>query len=424
MLSSVASVSLMKIVTQALVVVTSIVIARFFGIEVVGTYAFFMTLLSILVLVSSVGTDNVIIQAVARANTGSIRYRNRVLSSSLVIRLVFLLFSFLIIFIYMNYFSKIHIEKEVQIVLFFSALLLSVLGGYSSFLLGSGNPLLSTFIFEFLQSFCRILMVILLALFVSPEHFNSLAFGNFLVLLFIAIVFQVALFKKFCFKIVRSNVRVVFLLLKRGFPLFLSSSSWMVMLYTDIVFLSTFSNVETVGGYSVGQKLSAGMAIFLSSVNAVFGKRFAENFRQRNTMGIERDLHVSTAVLFALSSISLIIVAFFSSEIMGLWGKDFERFGVIFLILIIGQFFNTATGSVGLLLIMGGKRLLVAKITATSAVLNIVLNLVLVPAFGGTGAAIATAISLIVLNMLFVFYVRKDFGVYPLSFNMSLLKGT
>lgn len=119
MLSSVASVSLMKIVTQALVVVTSIVIARFFGIEVVGTYAFFMTLLSILVLVSSVGTDNVIIQAVARANTGSIRYRNRVLSSSLVIRLVFLLFSFLIIFIYMNYFSKIHIEKEVQIVLFF-----------------------------------------------------------------------------------------------------------------------------------------------------------------------------------------------------------------------------------------------------------------------------------------------------------------
>ena len=424
MLSSVASVSLMKIVTQALVVVTSIVIARFFGIEVVGTYAFFMTLLSILVLVSSVGTDNVIIQAVARANTGSIRYRNRVLSSSLVIRLFFLLFSFLIIFIYMNYFSKIHIEKEVQIVLFFSALLLSVLGGYSSFLLGSGNPLLSTFIFEFLQSFCRILMVILLALFVSSEHFNSLAFGNFLVLLFIAIVFQVVLFKKFCFKIVRSNVKVVFLLLKRGFPLFLSSSSWMVMLYTDIVFLSTFSNVETVGGYSVGQKLSAGMAIFLSSVNAVFGKRFAENFRQRNTMGIERDLHVSTAVLFALSSISLIIVAFFSSEIMGLWGKDFERFGVIFLILIIGQFFNTATGSVGLLLIMGGKRLLVAKITATSAVLNIVLNLILVPAFGGTGAAIATAVSLIVLNMLFVFYVRKNFGVYPLSFNMSLLKGT
>lgn len=56
MLSSVASVSLMKIVTQALVVVTSIVIARFFGIEVVGTYAFFMTLLSILVLVSSLAT--------------------------------------------------------------------------------------------------------------------------------------------------------------------------------------------------------------------------------------------------------------------------------------------------------------------------------------------------------------------------------
>lgn len=423
MLNSVASVSLMKIVTQALVVVTSVVIARSFGIEVVGAYAFFMTLLSILVLASSVGTDNVIIETVARANTDSIRYRNKILSSSLAVRLASLLFSSLIVFLYINYYSRIYIGQEVQYILFFSALLLSALGAYSSFLLGNGSPLLSTFIFEFLQSFCRIIMVVLLAVFISSGYFYSLALGNLLVLSLIAVVFQAVLSKKFSFEIVKGDLKISFSLLKRGLPLFISSSSWMVMLYTDIVVLSALSNVETVGGYSVGQKLSAGMAIFLSSVNAVFGKRFAEKFKRRDTMGIGRDLHISTAVLFIISSVALLVAALFSTEIMGLWGSEFERFGLVFLILIIGQFFNTATGSVGLLLIMGGKRLVVAKVTAASAVLNIVLNLILVPALEGTGAAIATAISLIVLNMLFVFYVRRDFGVYPLSFNMSVLKG-
>ena len=46
--------------------------------------------------------------------------------------------------------------------------------------------------------------------------------------------------------------------------------------------------------------------------------------------------------------------------------------------------------------------------------LNIILNLVLVPRFGIVGAALATTISMVVWNVLLVIAVRKKLGVNSL----------
>ena len=58
-------------------------------------------------------------------------------------------------------------------------------------------------------------------------------------------------------------------------------------------------------------------------------------------------------------------------------------------------------------------------IISTSAVINIVLNLALIPLLGLTGAAISTALTMIMWNVTMFIYVRNKLGINP-----TLITGT
>jgi O-antigen/teichoic acid export membrane protein len=60
-----------------------------------------------------------------------------------------------------------------------------------------------------------------------------------------------------------------------------------------------------------------------------------------------------------------------------------------------------------------------AKGLAVSAILNVVLNLLLVPLLGIIGAAMATALSLITWNVLLWWAVRQRLGINSLAFDFD-----
>jgi O-antigen/teichoic acid export membrane protein len=64
------------------------------------------------------------------------------------------------------------------------------------------------------------------------------------------------------------------------------------------------------------------------------------------------------------------------------------------------QVLNAATGTAGYLLVMTHYERPAAVMFGLAAVLNVLLNLLLIPRFGMTGAAIASAIALVLLNAL------------------------
>ena len=53
-----------------------------------------------------------------------------------------------------------------------------------------------------------------------------------------------------------------------------------------------------------------------------------------------------------------------------------------------------------------------AKILFVGALVNIVLNYILIPIYGINGAAIASMFSLVVWNVLMIYEVRRKFGFY------------
>jgi O-antigen/teichoic acid export membrane protein len=108
-----------------------------------------------------------------------------------------------------------------------------------------------------------------------------------------------------------------------------------------------------------------------------------------------------------------------------IWGKSFLNlaFGSAFktgytplMILLVGQLINSGAGSVGLLLNMSGHERETARGMTIAAIINVVLNLLLIPRLGINGSAVATSISLIIWNVLLWWAVRKKLGINSLAF--------
>ena len=78
------------------------------------------------------------------------------------------------------------------------------------------------------------------------------------------------------------------------------------------------------------------------------------------------------------------------------------------MILTIGQSVNAVSGSVGYILQMTGKEIVFQNIVTASVMLNIILNIILIPLFGITGAAVASAASMIFWNAVSAVYIVKS----------------
>ena len=100
---------------------------------------------------------------------------------------------------------------------------------------------------------------------------------------------------------------------------------------------------------------------------------------------------------------------------MGLFGQEYTQAAHLLQLLIIGQFVNVITGSVGFLLNMTGHEKDMRNVVFFSGPLALGLGLFLTPIYGTTGAAVATAFALASQNLLAVFMVKKRLGFNTLN---------
>ena len=84
--------------------------------------------------------------------------------------------------------------------------------------------------------------------------------------------------------------------------------------------------------------------------------------------------------------------------------------------LTLGALINAACGPVGNLLNMAGHERQTVRAVCESLCLNALLNWLLIPAYGATGAAIATMVGMMYWNLRLVSQARKFTGVRSTAF--------
>jgi len=108
-----------------------------------------------------------------------------------------------------------------------------------------------------------------------------------------------------------------------------------------------------------------------------------------------------------------VVLVVFSKDILSLFGQAFEGGSVALMILAIGHLVNSATGGTNSVLLMTGESRRVATNTIAYGVSLIGLTAALIPLWGMTGAAVAAASSLVLVNVVRVLQVHRLQGVWP-----------
>ena len=205
--------------------------------------------------------------------------------------------------------------------------------------------------------------------------------------------------------------------LKSAAPFGVMSGLFLVNSQIDLIMLGFLSSNDRVGLYQVAASGAAILPLILTALNPVLGPTMSRFHMLEDKAKLRRSAQAGTLVsLLGAAPIFLIFIFFGKTIIGGVFGAAYLDAWLPLIILSAGQFMNAAMGPVGLLLNMTGHEGETVLIMGISTILNIALNSALIPLFGITGAAIATAVSLLVWNVTLALRVRQRFGYFLTPF--------
>jgi O-antigen/teichoic acid export membrane protein len=181
----------------------------------------------------------------------------------------------------------------------------------------------------------------------------------------------------------------------------------------DIVMLGALSRADEVGTYAAASRVADIVVFGLAAANAVVAPIIARLYAVGDRGSLQQIVrHVAQGIALFTLPIALILTLF-GKPILGLFGAGFEDGYAVLLVLLAGQIINALAGPVGYLMAMTGHQVKAMKIVAISAASNIVLNGVLIPMHGAIGAAVATAISVMIWNVMMLCFVRAELDLSP-----------
>ncbi len=195
-----------------------------------------------------------------------------------------------------------------------------------------------------------------------------------------------------------------------------SSSLWIVAIMQQMITWSgqfiagVFNTPQELAALAVARNTSVLITFLLSAVGYVSAPRFASMYKEKRIEDLGKYVRNTTRLLIITSLPIILFMLIFPDFLMSFFGKGFEGGSGYLRVLVLGQFINVVTGSVGYLLTMSGHEKDMRNITIINGALAVILALILNPIFGAMGSAISTAIAVALSNIMALGMVKKRLG--------------
>lgn len=212
------------------------------------------------------------------------------------------------------------------------------------------------------------------------------------------------------------SIQVDFIqVLKTAIPMFISGSVYLVMSWTDTLMVGGFMDDEALGVYRFAFKMATLITFAQFAINSMAAPMISGFSTQRNVTGLRSIIHQISWLNFILSVPVFVIFFLFPEYILKLAvGESFAGGAFSLRILAIGQVVNALCGPVMNTLNMSGYEKDTQRIMLWTAALNAVLNFILIPKIGISGAAIATTVSMVTWNVVAALKVYRYFNIISL----------
>jgi O-antigen/teichoic acid export membrane protein len=199
-------------------------------------------------------------------------------------------------------------------------------------------------------------------------------------------------------------------------PILMVEGFYLLLSYTDVLMLQQFRSSEEVGVYFAVVKTLALVSFIHYAMSATTAHRFAEYHATGDRARLSAYVAHAIQWTFWPSVAATALLLAFGKPLLWLFGPQFVAGYDIMFIAAIGLVVRAAIGPVERLLNMLGHQHICALAYASAFVMNVVLCVLLIPRFGGHGAAAATSLALVFETVLLFWIVRKRLGLHVLAF--------
>jgi len=408
---------IIRIGGQAMGFLLTLLIAKYFGAKGLGDYVLSIVVLRVFTLVSKLGMDTFSIRFIASfAKQGKWKsiqlFRRKIL---FLLSITTIVSSLIMYYFAPNISNLIHAKVEhVRLNAFFVLPMAFFMLHYQS-LRGLKKIIEFSFFYRMSQATFSIISIFIITQFIIDgnvpvyAYLSSLAIVSFLA--FLSFNYRYNQVKENNAEEQVEELRYSEIL-KISIPLMFAQSVQFIMAWTDKLMLGNMMSSEDVGIYFTAFKLSMFASIALMAINSIASPKFAELYCKKDYEGLKKVAHQSTKMIF-LATLPLMIVFFIFPEfLLGIFGEEFKLGVTAFIYLSVGKLISSFSGSVGNLLQMTGKQVIFMNVLFFGAIVNVILNFVLIPKLGIEGAALASMISLSTWNLVMVYFVKKEFGFY------------
>ena len=205
--------------------------------------------------------------------------------------------------------------------------------------------------------------------------------------------------------------------LRVSLPMLFATGMRMILFQADIIMVGLLLGAREAGIYAVATRIVEIVAFGEQALNSIVAPMISELFHSEQHAKLRRMMTLAAWGRFAFTLVVSLIMALLGEYLLGLFGAEFVEGMAPFLILLAGNVLISVAGSGGFLMPMTGHQNQHAIQVAIAAAVNVVLNAILVPLYGISGAAIATVISMVTWNVLMLSYVWRHLRINPTIFS-------
>lgn len=407
--------------------VTAVILARVLGPEQYGIYSYVLAIVSILAIPAMFGLPSLIVRETAKAEVKQEWGLMRGLwswANSITASLSFLIALTAAVVLWLNRdsFSQIQFLTFAWGIAFIPLSSLAALRGGS--LRGLRKVIQGQLPEQVLKPIVFVIMLILLSLIgnnkITAEKammFNALSAG-------FAFIFGVCL-------LIREKPKALNTATKKYdkkawmasvVPLAMIGGLDILVTQTDVIMIGIFRTAEEVGVYRVAAQGAMLAAIGISATNMVMAPYISKLAYSNDIIGLEHLAKQSARVSFLIAFSATLVFAVFGKKIISLvFGEVYIDAYLPLLLLAIAQSINAGVGAGGVILNMNGYEKSTLIILSAASLINIILNFIMIPTWGGIGAASATGVAIVFRKIItwYMVYIRLKIDSSILGLNFS-----
>jgi O-antigen/teichoic acid export membrane protein len=409
----------LRIIALALTFVQTILITRIFGPEVFGMLSFALSIGAIIVLLMSAGFDQLLLRDLARigvpAAQTDLNWGRKVRFVWRFLTVVQILVCAVGLAITLG--TDVFAQYKIPLVIVFLTIPFQVYRRFfEAMLLGAKKAHLSMIGTQIGYPAVMIIglgLTSLLGMDRSIETLSAIYALGLLSSVLIALFLSYTILKN-VWPETRSETKGKFAVkpfVQSGFSLALVAMGYVAGQQLDSIIIGIMSDPSSVAEVRIAIRVAELIGI-VRAVTVLHYRPYVVEAHAEGDMGKLQNLVREQTIIFTATGLPIMIgLWIFGDQVMAVFGPEFVGAAQVMQVYVLGVFITLICGPASLVLSFCGEEHLTSRIIWASLVVQLLLDLLLIPRFGALGCAVANMTGLTIYAFLNSYMVRRKIGV-------------